>query len=266
MCTLPNFLGIGAQKSGTTWLHYMLVQHPDIYLPQKVKELQYFDKRSNFRKGFEWYLKYFKEKSAEKMIGEITPGYLWVDQRLSGRYKIDEFRFETPQRVKNLLGDEVKLIVVLRHPIRRAVSAYFHHINRKRIRVDESILKVGTGMGIIHMGFYSYNLESWLNHFDKKNFHITLYEDLLKDKQGYIKNIFNFLGVESTFMPKRMNIRYQISSNYFLHEDGSYYLRKDNEEIKAIDVNELGFLEEIYSEEIERLNKVFSIDISCWVN
>ena len=72
---LPNFLVVGAQRAGTTWLDAILRQHPEIYLPVKRKEIHFFDK--NFSKGETWYSGFFPDDSAAsdyKAIGEITPG------------------------------------------------------------------------------------------------------------------------------------------------------------------------------------------------
>ena len=74
-----TFLGIGAQKAGTTWLHKLLQKCTDISLPQEQKEVHFWD--WHHRKGFEWYIRQFcyhsqKASAAALHYGEITPCYV----------------------------------------------------------------------------------------------------------------------------------------------------------------------------------------------
>lgn len=269
---VPNFLGLGAQKSGTTWLHYMLIQHPDIYLPKTQKELHFFDNKKYYRQGIEYYQSYFSAVSGETAVGEITPGYLWSEQTLKDKYCIAPFRSTTPKRVKEVLGNDIKLIVILRNPVLRAVSAYFHHLKRKRVSYKDSILDIGTKMGILHMGFYYKHLENWLDYFSLKNFHISTFENMKKDKEAYLKSIFNFLGVDDSFSPKDKDKQYQINADYTRLEDGAFYLniknlaisKTEKSPVKAIDLNELEKLRDLYEEDIQKLKNAFALDLTAW--
>ena len=107
---LPDFLCLGAQKSGTTTLHELLTRHPGVYLPPR-KELQYFTLKSN--QDPRWYSAHFQMANANQSCGEITPYYL--------------FHPAAPRRIHTLLPD-AKLIVLLRDPVERALSGYFHSV------------------------------------------------------------------------------------------------------------------------------------------
>src|SRR5258707_12548722 len=72
---LPNFLILGAQMAGTTWLAKTLAQHPDIFIP-RIKEIHYFDNDENFVKGASWYGRQFLRSCDRPAIGERTPNYL----------------------------------------------------------------------------------------------------------------------------------------------------------------------------------------------
>ena len=89
----PNFLLIGAQKAGTTWISAMLREHPQIFLPQR-KELHFFNRRDNYERGLEWYRAQFGQHQGEPAIGECTPNYLWVsdapEELLAEREREDE--------------------------------------------------------------------------------------------------------------------------------------------------------------------------------
>lgn len=101
---LPDFLGIGAQKAGTTWLHENLCHHPDLYLPEP-KELHYFD--WGFHRSLRHYSDIFK-RGCNRVKGEITPGYSIIP--------VERMRF-----IRTIMPD-VRLIFLMRNPIDRAWS------------------------------------------------------------------------------------------------------------------------------------------------
>jgi len=105
---LPHFLGLGTQKGGTTTLHQLLRQHPEVYLPA-CKEVHFFD--LNHAAGETWYRRHFQASSTTQKCGEITPFYLYHP--------------DAPGRIHQLLPD-ARMIVLLRHPVDRAISQLFH--------------------------------------------------------------------------------------------------------------------------------------------
>lgn len=114
---MPNFLGIGISRCGTTWLHEQLDQHPEIYMPKRRKEISYFDQF--YERGETWYADFFPPKDISenyRAIGEITP-----------RYIDDDTIFE---RAASYKGAN-KYILMVRHPIKRLVTAY-HWTKRNR--------------------------------------------------------------------------------------------------------------------------------------
>ena len=105
---LPDFLGIGTQKGGTTYLHALLQHHPQIFLATP-KEQHFFS--LHWQRGGQWYADQFAQAESHQCCGEVTPYYL--------------FHPEVPQRIKSQLP-AAKLIVLLRDPVERALSQYFH--------------------------------------------------------------------------------------------------------------------------------------------
>ena len=105
---LPDFLGLGTQKGGTTYLHGLLGQHPQGQLANP-KELQFFS--LHWARGVAWYGSHFDAVAPGQCCGEVTPYYL--------------FHPLAPQRIQGLMP-QVKLIVLLRDPVERALSQYFH--------------------------------------------------------------------------------------------------------------------------------------------
>ena len=121
---LPNFLVVGAAKSGTSSLHNYLNQHPEIFMPSfrdgvNVKEPQFFVRESvmdRLHSGiWNWqdYKDLFFQVKDEKAIGEASVFYLYYFE-------------EAINNIKKYLGDQIKIIIILRNPIDRAYSAYQH--------------------------------------------------------------------------------------------------------------------------------------------
>ena len=78
--TLPTFLGIGAMRAGTTWLHDLLASHPDVFVPARRKEVNFFS--FYYERGLSWYERFFPPESEAqnyRAIGEISPIYLYCD-------------------------------------------------------------------------------------------------------------------------------------------------------------------------------------------
>ena len=105
---LPDFLGLGTQKGGTTSLHQWLSTHPKVFLPA-CKEVHYFDLQPE--QPTSWYAQHFQNAQPEQVCGEITPFYL--------------FHPDVPTRIHAVLP-KVRMIVLLRDPVERTLSQVFH--------------------------------------------------------------------------------------------------------------------------------------------
>ena len=105
---LPHFLGLGTKTSGTTTLHQLLSQHPQLDLPT-FKEVHYVD--LNHAAGETWYRSHFQAATTTQKCGDITPFHL--------------LHPDVPQRIQQLLHD-ARMIVLLRHQVDRAISQLFH--------------------------------------------------------------------------------------------------------------------------------------------
>ena len=209
--TIPNFIIIGAQRCGTISLYNYMIEHPQI-LPVARKALHFFNwvsKSGNKKKaeGVDWYLSQFPTIPREQNLitGEATPDYL-VDPH-------------TPQRMFNLLPD-VKLIVLLRNPIDRAVSHYHHNrgISKKRepLPFKQGIEKEPERLNIekeklisdenyrslfhrnysyLERGIYIEQLEKWMSIFPREQFLILKSEDFYENPDIILKEVFEFLGL-----------------------------------------------------------------------
>jgi Sulfotransferase domain len=179
---LPNFLVIGAQRAGTTLLHHILDLHPDVYMPQRRKEVHYFD--WYFERGPEWYSEFFpngREARQYRAIGEATPDYL--------------FDARAPARIAAVLPD-CKLVVSLRNPIDRAFSWYLfclRSVNEKRGPADFFSQETEC----LQRGLYAQQLSNYFALFPRSAFFIMIYEELIKDPAPQLESLASFLGLAS---------------------------------------------------------------------
>lgn len=189
---LPNFLVIGAQKAGTTWLSAMLAQHPEIGVAIR-KEVHFFDHPEFFSRGIDWYSKQFPTGDFP-LLGEFTPNYFWT---FGSGGETGHGGMALPQNILESLDHEaLKLVCLLRNPVDRAVSAYYHHIRQGRVSVRESILDVADKWGIESMGRYDVHLQAWLNHVNRAQLLVLIYEEALMDdrKLATLEQVCDHLG------------------------------------------------------------------------
>ncbi len=177
---LPDFLGIGPGRTGTSWLHEVLVGHAD--LPLGVKETQFFN--HCYDKGIDWYAAHFRHARGDRPIGEICP------------YFIDAAATE---RIKLHLPD-CKLIVCFRDPVDHAYSNYKLLIAYAWARGSfEEVLE--TRPHIDRGNQYASNLKRWFDAFGRERVLVTWYEDLASNPQSYLDRICEFAGIKKFTLP-----------------------------------------------------------------
>lgn len=216
----PNFLVIGFQKCGTTWLSKMMRQHPQIFTPEK-KELHFFNLKKNYEQGIDSYRACFSERTDEIAVGEFTPNYAW---NCTNEKEIAELGVR--QNIAETIHGyypSIKLIVVLRNPVDRAVSAYHHFMRSRKYAPGSNLMDVGQSNGIISMGNYYDHLRQWLDYFPREQFLFLIYEDDIKrNQERTFRNIFEFLGVDKDFLPENTANRYNTKAgSLFLYTN--YY-------------------------------------------
>lgn len=222
---LPQFLCIGAPKSGTTWLHHQLQRHPEIWVPP-MKELHFFDladgqrylwklgaknregkhARAALAAGLRhlpdlpWALKYllspqkpnqygrFFPEERGLTCGEVTPSY--------GRLPL-----ATVKQIHRLMP-QTKIIYLLRNPIER-VWSHIHMILRNRGQKagwDVNDVIAQRGDLLFSISNYAQTLSQWERVFSPNQFFVGFYDDLTQQPQQLLSNVFQFLGVDDRVM------------------------------------------------------------------
>jgi hypothetical protein len=212
---LPDFIIIGTQKGGTTYLYDELIKHPCIS-PALVKEVGYFD--MNMGKGLDWYKSFFTANPATSdafLTGEASPDYL--------------FHPTTPRRVARILP-HVKLIVLLRNPIKRAHSHYHHEVRlgfetmsfAEALAVEEARTIGEKEKMFADKDYYSHNymhfsyrargmyadqLRAWFKYFPREQMLILRSEDFYKNTPAVIQEVCEFLGLPANDIVARARPR-----------------------------------------------------------
>jgi hypothetical protein len=264
---VPSFLVLGAQKAGTTWLHAMLGRHPAVFLPG-AKELHYLDHRRNHALGIDWYAAHFADAPAHTVLGEATPNYLWASGEFAQEWTQDgwpgDWKHGMPERALAGLGRDLRLVVLLREPVARAVSAFHHHLQVPgRLDPDLPFTENVRRWGIAHMGFYAAHLERWLEVFPREQVHVRLFEELIADPQPGLDAICDHVGVGALPLPDDVLQRPVHRGSRFRSDDGRYWFDEDHERL-AIDHDDLALLREVYAPQNERLATLLGRDLTVW--
>lgn len=149
-----------------------------MFLPNKV-ELVYFNQ--NFceepDKAVGYFANFESATQEQKWIGEKTPRYFWSSKaNYFENQPPTSHNPNIPQSVAHILSNDLQLIVSLRHPVLRAISAYGHHGQRKRIKKDEYLTDVVANFGIGDIGFYDKHLEAWEDVFEPSQITSLVFE------------------------------------------------------------------------------------------
>jgi len=224
---IPNFLVVGAAKTGSTALYNYMQQHPEIFLSNEVKESYFFirpksilNNGTGYHEGSviddeEFYYGLYRNvDQKQKAIGEVCTSYLYY-------YR------DTIKHIKDEIGDP-KIIIVIRNPIDRSYSEYLQMVRNNLVNetFEEALAKEKTrisegwwwGFHPTAVSFYSDAIKAYLNNFSQVK--IKVYDDFINAPLKYIQDIFAFLDVDQSFAPnmeKKHNIS-MIPKNKYLYK------------------------------------------------
>jgi hypothetical protein len=203
---LPNFFILGAAKSGTTSLHDLLKQHPQVYFPFS-KEPMFFSQDALYAQGLDWYAKsFFKGSESCPRRGDATPHYLYWAEKVA-------------PRLKKVYPGGPEMIVILRDPVVRAYSWYWNMVREgneslsfedaldaeaNRLKSQYVTLQTKGAMlyGYVRGSQYVEQIQHFLTFFPREKLLLLLYEDLAAPQlTKTLDDINNFLGIEAHSTP-----------------------------------------------------------------
>ena len=191
-----SFMILGTQKGGTTWLANSLRLHKDVFIPPD-KELEFYSNRERFERGYDEYLTKFQGSENYAQVGEATPSYfqtVFTDQeKLAPKYM--------PCPAERIAADlpDIRLILTLRDPIERAISAFHHIRTRGLVPLNKTLTDVGYSFGIVTHGHYADHLNRWLELYPEERFCILIFEEEIRSdkvKHASINKVCRHLGID----------------------------------------------------------------------
>ncbi len=171
MVVVPNFLYVGVDKAGSTWLHKVLRQHPQVFVAE-AKDLYYFDR--HYERGLAWYSAFFAAAPAgATAIGEICHDYLRDP--------------EVPARIQATLG-RPRILITLREPLSRARSAYQHarKVGGTTLPFAEALERHAW---LLRGSFYAADVERYVTAFGPDRVTVLLFDDLVADPGAYLAQV-----------------------------------------------------------------------------
>lgn len=298
---LPNFLIVGAAKSGTTSIYHYLNQHPGIYMCH-VKEPRFItaqfvkfplkgigDKKVEQKiiKSFDEYKKLFEHINGEKAIGEASADNLYYYENAINH-------------IKKYFGN-IKIIIILRNPIERTFSNYqmFVKAFREHLSFEDALqqeeerknMNWAYGWHYKSVSLYYKQVKAYLDNF--RQVKVYFYDDLKADSLGLIRDAFEFLEVDSSFkvdtsfrynvggIPKNLFIqrlikksdkskkvtkrilRFLLSNQRMNELTGK--LKEKNLEKQQIKPKTRQFLSDFFCEDIQKTENLINRNLSHWL-
>lgn len=234
-----DFVGIGAQKAGTTWLYQQLHRHPDIDFPAG-KEIHFWDLK--YEKGIDWYRQLFPSVPG-RVQGEITPAYAML-----GRDRVRQVRESFP---------DIRLVYLMRNPIERAWSSALMALSRSEMELEEAsdqwFIDHFRSAGSLKRGDYEACLRTWLSCFPAEQLMLARFERIIEEPRQLLADACRHLGVSPQPMqaldPEALGQRIRPVAG---------------ERAENIRESLLPPLREIYYPKIESLARFLGDDLTAW--
>lgn len=265
----PNFLIIGAQKSGTTSLHFYLAQHPGIFMTD-YKETNLFLEDTETPGPYSSVEPHFYGNSSrekrrqmsdpqilrrmlrgyrgEPMIGDVSPFYTYAP--IAGQ--------DVPRKAKRI-RPEMRFVYALRNPLERTFSNYLHD-QGLLLTVGHSPLDFDTSLAryphLLHASLYYSQLDLYLQHFTPDCFHVVLLEELSEDPKRVLASLARFLGVRADFA----------FDTSLLYRASPVGIRRDMREVSRGHYSPASFDKIIgpVREDVAKLEEFLGRDLSLW--
>ncbi len=285
-----DFIGLGPNKCGSTWLADKLRLHPQIFLPAE-KSLLYFNSVSpfsgkpnkNYNQSYNWYNSHFRKATPGQITGEIGMVYFYMENCAEDIAKYHP---------------GMKFFLVLREPVERVISQYAF---RQQVGLSKkTTLKklLNDNPNVLGAGLYYKHLSRFLKYFPKEQIRVLFYEDLKKDSVGLYLDVLDFLGVDN-YVPESINQKSNVTSEFHSHRLISVVTRfdiflREHPKLKAVNnvlrspiihkqikkitkfnrksvkekpdiaPDEIKKLKDYYANDIDQLEKLLTVNLSHW--
>lgn len=180
-----NFIGIGAQKCASSWVHKVLAEHPQAHL-STPKELDYFS--YFWGRGHDWYERFFAGALGARLVGDNSPSYF-----------VHPLAAERAARY----NPRLKIVVALRDPVERAFSNHLHMVREGFLAGPDLSFEYGLARNemYVEQSRYATHLRRWLDHFPREQVFVVLQEELGTGDSSVTRRLYAFLGLDASYVP-----------------------------------------------------------------
>ena len=239
-----DFIVAGAQKSGTTALHYFLAKHPNITMGDQ-QEIHFFDEDATFAAAvdYEQLHKHYPLVTPSTIAGDCTPSYIYYQPAAERIWKYNP---------------KIKLLVLLRNPVERAFAHwnmqrfkgrepldFFDAVREEKTRIAGAPPTEARRFAYVDRGFYAQQLERLFRFFTRDQVRVVKFEEFNDKQRATLGSIFSFLGLEplrSMRSKDRNVVPYERAMNW----------------------EERIFLYNVFADDIAKLEQMLSWDCSDW--
>ena len=187
---LPNLIVVGAQKCGTSGLHYYLSLHPEISM-SRPKELNFFIAERNYPRGLDWYRAHFDPRA--KVRGESSPNYAAYPQHVG-----------VPERMHSIVP-AASLLYMVRDPIDRIAAHWVHNFAKRREKGDLHATLLHPNTSYLARSHYYTQLQQFLRVYPRERIMLLEQEDLRSRRLETLRRVFEFVGVDPGFSHSRFS-------------------------------------------------------------
>jgi hypothetical protein len=239
-----DFILAGAQKSGTTALHYFLSRHPNVTMGDQ-QEIHFFDNDAMFvsEVDYKQLHKHYPLLASSTIAGDCTPSYLYHEPAAERIWKYNP---------------KIKLLVLLRSPIERAFAHwnmqrfkgrepldFFDAVREEKTRIAGAPPDEARRFAYVHRGFYTRQLERLFKFFPREQVKILKFEEFKEKQREILASIFSFLGLKSLRSVRSKD------RNVVPYE-------------RAMNWEERVFLYNLFAEDIAKVEQMLGWDCSDW--
>src|SRR6266446_2370882 len=239
-----DFIVAGAQKSGTTALHYFLAKHPNITMGDQ-QEIHFFDDEAMFadKVDYEQLHKHYLLLAPSTIAGDCTPSYIYHKPAAERIWKYNP---------------KIKLLILLRNPVERAFAHwnmqrfrsrepldFFDAVREEKTRIAGAPPAQARRFAYVDRGFYGQQLARLFKFFPREQVKAVKFEDFTEKQRKTLASIFSFLGL------KPLRALRSKDRNIVPYE-------------RAMNWEEKVFLHNLFAKDIAEVEQLLGWDCSDW--
>jgi len=190
---LPDVIGVGPPRTGSTWLYNALRDAVD--MPDGTKEPQFFS--TFYDKGIDWYAYHFRHATGRRPVAEISPPYF--------------FHPLAPERIKTHISN-CKIVATMRNPVDRIYSVYklMRHYGWVRRGTLDEVLQSHPNLGGGNR--YAAHLKMWFDTLGRENVLVTMSDELRDEPQAYLNRVCDFISVPRVVLSPQPDLSSDVNS------------------------------------------------------